>query len=78
MNHELFCGDFRDHVVDCDMIFADPPDNIGLGYSGYKDKIPEFDYYKLLKSIVELGCKHSPHVFISFNSRWTLGFGNIV
>lgn len=76
--HSLTNGDFRDHIVDCNLMFADPVDNIGLGYNGYKDKIDPSEYISLLSSIVELGCKHSPHVFISFNSRWTLEMAGCV
>ncbi len=29
-------------------IVADPPDNIGLGYQSYKDKLPDEQYVALL------------------------------
>lgn len=78
MSHTLVCGDFRDHFVDCDLCFGDPPDNLGLGYNGYKDNLPVDEYVKIFETLVELSCKHAPQVFISFNSRWTLEMAEAV
>jgi DNA modification methylase len=46
MRYELCQGDnlmwlhqLRDHPIS--MIFADPPDNLGLDYDEYDDKLPD-------------------------------------
>jgi len=49
------------------MVFADPPDNINLGYRGYKDRRPENDYRTMLTEIM-YGCSRISSVFwLSFN-----------
>ena len=34
--------------------FCDPPDNIGLGYQTYKDKLPDEQYVDLLETWLHL------------------------
>lgn len=61
-----------------DCIFADPPDNIRLGYDGYEDCLPASEYCNLLYKWVETFTLAAPVVWISFNSRWLLEMGRIV
>jgi hypothetical protein len=50
MNLQIFNHDFRDLVGDRNykMIFADPPDNIGLEYEGFSDTMSRSKYRDLL------------------------------
>jgi len=49
----VICGDFRDLTIPvAQCIFADPPDNLGKVYDGYKDKLPEHKYHRLLGTII--------------------------
>ena len=38
------------------IIVTDPPFNIGYHYGTYKDKMPEHDYYLMLRKVVG-GCQ---------------------
>ncbi len=77
MNHSLCQGDnlmwlhqLRDKKIS--MIFADPPDGIGLGYNEYDDKTNPEEYASLLGKWLPLFCDKADTVWISFNSRWML------
>lgn len=59
-------------------IFADPPDNIGLHYGTYCDKVPETQYVKTLRRWIENFIAHADTVWLSFNARWTFEVGRIV
>lgn len=49
------------------MVFADPPDNIGLGYKGFKDRRDKVDYRNMLATLF-YGCARLCDVFwLSFN-----------
>ena len=77
--HEICCGpnDMWLHQIEGDIecIFADPPDNIGLGYGEYNDKLPDHEYIKLLEDWITLFVSKAPTVWFSFNARWTLEMG---
>jgi len=82
MTHRLInanCLDFlngnRDYWT---TIFADPPDNIGLGYKTYKDKLPDPLYVDLLSTWLHLFVYKAKTVWLSFNARWTFELGRIV
>lgn len=47
-------------------IFADPPDNLGLGYGTYKDKIPADQYYGWIESWLLASVRLAPIVWISY------------
>lgn len=77
MRYELCQGDnlgwlhqLRDEPIST--IFADPPDNIGLGYDDYEDKLPDDEYVALLDKWLRLFCDKADTVWLSFNSRWLL------
>ena len=61
-----------------DCIFADPPDNIGLGYGEYKDAMPDGDYVDWLESCLTAFMQTAPIVWVSFNARWTIALGDVV
>lgn len=47
--------------------FADPPDNIGLGYDTYNDNLPIFDYYTKLKMWIGTYTRLAPISWWSVN-----------
>lgn len=78
--HRLFHGNCLDVIpkltpVQC--VFADPPDNIGLGYSEYKDKRSRDEYVAFLDDVLTFCMALAPIVWFSFNSRWTPAVGVI-
>jgi DNA modification methylase len=56
-------------------IFADPPDNLGLNYEGFKDKNPW--YLQWLEDVIRLCVERSDCFWLSFNSRWIIDVGCI-
>lgn len=50
------------------MIFADPPDNIGLGYGSCNDRLPSLAYEELLRSILWLSREKCDILWVSFNA----------
>ncbi len=82
MATKIICGDAltrldairRTHGrVPC--LFADPPDNIGLGYDGYDDAMPDGEYISWLGDFLVAACHTAGTVWLSFNAKWTLPFG---
>ncbi len=78
--YELYHGDCLEILpgmsrVPC--IFADPPDGIGLKYEGFDDRIPEFDYVKLLEDWLYQFVKQADTVWFSFNAKWTISMGGV-
>ena len=59
-------------------VFMDPPDNIGLGYGTYQDKVPDAHYVAFLQRILGLAMQKANIVWISYNARWTFNVGKIV
>ena len=51
------------------MIFADPPDNIGLRYGKCNDSLPDHRYRALLEDIFVYAQQHCGVFWISFNAR---------
>jgi len=49
------------------MIFADPPDNIGLGYGQYDDKLFAQEYTEVMDLMIHLSVAHADIVWISYN-----------
>ena len=80
--HRLINGDCvevlrrEDKLYQC--IFADPPDNIGLGYNQYDDKHDDMKYKILLSHWLRTFTSMARVTWISFNSRWLLEFASIV
>jgi site-specific DNA-methyltransferase (adenine-specific) len=73
MKYEVLHGDCLDLLPKLGRaacIFADPPDNIGLGYGEYKDGLPDDEYAALLADWVTCFVEHASTVWISFNVKW--------
>ena len=51
------------------MIFADPPDNIGLGYGECDDRLTGLDYLRLLCDLLWLSRERCDVLWVSFNAR---------
>jgi len=66
------------HGLTADCIFADPPDNIGLGYDTYKDRMPDNEYVEWLDKCLEAFMEVAPIIWISFNAKWTIALGDVV
>lgn len=54
--HNTDCQEFLDRCIEIGaryrLVFADPPDNLGLAYAGYKDKIAPEAYYNWLELLI--------------------------
>ena len=74
---EIFCANCFDFMSDAcrdgrkwDIVFADPPDNIGLGYDGYSDKMSRDAYDQFCIDFVSAAMAVANHgVWVSFNAR---------
>lgn len=69
----IFNGDWREILdaihalgVRVPVIFADPPDNLGLAYNGMVDKVSPEAYDYFLRDLVELGALHSDVFWMSY------------
>lgn len=67
-----------DNEQQYDCIFADPPDNLGLEYTGYNDLITYDEYIRHLKLWVYAFARAARHTWLSFNARYTVVMGTIV
>ena len=55
-----------------DLVFSDPPDNIGLTYEDSNDNLPVSQYRELLtKWLCKCCAVTKGPVFFTFNERWT-------
>jgi len=48
------------------MIFADPPDNIGLKYNSHKDSVDENIYYSHLSQLINAAIRRTPTFWLSY------------
>lgn len=61
------------------LIFADPPDNCGMKYDNYDDKIDNNHYIELLNIWITKACQITQGpVFFSFAEKWTPYIENII
>lgn len=59
-------------------LFADPPDNLGLAYANYRDKLKREEYKKFLLNCFNIFLTKADIVWISFYYKWTGIMGQIV
>lgn len=72
------CLDWMEYNTEhIDMIFADPPDNIGLGYECYVDKLDHDEYVGQLTRWINVFCNIADTVWLSFNSKWLIDVAQI-
>ncbi len=73
--YQLYNGDCLKLIESMDpvkCIFADPPDNIDLGYGEYEDKMPDDDYIALFERWINAFIEKADITWLSFNARWTI------
>ncbi len=82
MKYELINMDCMEWLpgfeAEIDTLFADPPDNIGLGYETYKDRCPESEYVGLLQQWLCCFVAKARTVWFSYNAKWSFEVGRIV
>lgn len=62
-----------------DVIVADPPDNIGLKYEGFKDKFNITEYTDFVIDFTRFAVRSAKRgVWISFNARHIMLFANVM
>lgn len=49
-----------------DCVIADPPDNLGLGYADFTDKLPPRDYEKFLVNLIRWGALVGKQFWLSY------------
>lgn len=78
--HRLINGDCLDvlaHHPGVTCIFADPPDNLNLGYNSYKDKLRPEEYVMYLDLWLRMFVACADIVWLSFNARWLPQVGSL-
>lgn len=81
MNYQVIqgnCLEILPNLPKAKCLFADPPDNLGLSYDSYKDKISKEEYKKFLLDCFNLFLTKADIVWISFYYRWLGVMGQIV
>ena len=73
-----YCLDILPWIDGIDCIFADPPDNIDLGYGEYKDSMPDGEYLTLMEEWLNCFLGTARTTWISFNAKWTIPMGAIL
>lgn len=73
---ELILGDFFDipksTIGDVDLIIADPPDNIGIKYQGFKDKVSTEEYeMQIVSWLTRMSDLTDGPIFFTFSEKWT-------
>lgn len=59
-------GDCGKLIEPADCIIMDPPDNLGLAYDGYVDKMEPESYYQWIISLIRSAMAHSPITWVSY------------
>jgi len=59
-------------------LVADPPDNIGLGYDTFKDRMSDDSYRRFLFTSLRLFVEHADIAWVSYNAKWTFMMGSLV
>jgi site-specific DNA-methyltransferase (adenine-specific) len=74
----LDCMEWLPDMEEIDTLFADPPDNQGLGYDSYNDKLSTEQYVGKLQEWLACFVAKAKTVWFSYNARWTFEVGRIV
>ncbi len=85
MQHLIYNGDCQDILkaleaegIIVPLIFADPPDNLGLAYEGYIDDIDEWDYKRFLNALVMRMYHQSEVCWLSYYWAYDLYIGSLL
>jgi hypothetical protein len=65
------------HDDRCRMMFADPPDAMGLKYKGFKDEITDDSYERMLITLLNRGSTLFDVMWLSLNVKWTAMIGHV-
>ena len=76
--HIIWNRDFRNLNVEVDTMFADPPDNIKLGYDDYDDSMEVEHYIDFINEVLEMGLRSAKTTYMSFNARWMTEVGALL
>ncbi len=79
--YKVTVGDYRDVVQSLSQVetmFADPPDNIDLGYDEYNDNLDANEYYHFLETLVRTGLNIAQTSYLSVNAKWVSSLGHII
>ncbi len=76
--YNMDAGDFLNETPRVGAFFMDPPDNIGLAYSVYDDRLPAHVYYGWLESLLMRAMLRAPIVWLSYYFRHDLRVSSIV
>jgi len=60
------------------MIFADPPDNIGLKYKTYKDRMANKKYRRFIEDLIGVSTQKCEHFWMSYNALHDFWIGGLV
>jgi len=75
--NRIICGDclkILPLLSKATMIFADPPDNLGIKYEGFMDNWPsDLGYLDWLCRVTDAALDKSLIFWLSYNARWTAG-----
>lgn len=71
------CENVLDQLAPAVAGFVDIPDNIGLKYASYKDKIPHEDYLVWVNDVAWLLMQKTKVFWLSFNAKYTLSLGHM-
>jgi len=72
---KLAAGNGGDRYDTC---FADPPDNLGLGYDKYEDRLADRKYRSLFSEWLDLFVSVADTTWLSFNADHTAWVGGLV
>lgn len=77
--HEKFESIGLSSVGKVDLIIADPPDNLGMKYEGFKDKLPIKEYEaNILCWLGKMFNLTTGPIFFTFNEKWTRAVENAI
>ena len=76
--YRIWNEDFRKLKVQVDTMFADPPDNIKLGYDEYEDGMEVEAYIDFINEVLEAGLRSAKTTYMSFNARWMTEVGALL
>ncbi len=78
MIHNMDCCDYLSDTSPARAMFMDPPDNIGLEYKGYSDKLPANQYYGWLESIILQAMLKTQILWVSYYHRHDLMISSMI
>lgn len=78
--YSIIRGDVMDvlDVRGADVLLADPPDNIGLGYGTYRDNLSDGDYRSWMELLILKSLPRCRTLFLSVNYKWVCMVGGIL